>query len=51
MFFNTERKTFLPFQWYGGAVLAILKNSTPVEICKICFQFTFLRRISEYALF
>jgi hypothetical protein len=50
-FFNTERKEFLPFQWYSGAVLAILKNSTPVEICKICFQVMFLLRIAEYAVF
>jgi hypothetical protein len=25
--FNTERKSFLPFKWYGGAMLAIPENS------------------------
>lgn len=24
--FNTERKSFLPFKWYGGAILDISEN-------------------------
>jgi len=35
VFFDRERKSFLQLSWYGGAVLAILKNSIPVDICKI----------------
>jgi len=27
LFFNRERKSFLPLHWYGGATLAIQKNS------------------------
>jgi len=35
LFFNIERESFLPLQWYGGAIIAIPANS-PLFVSSVC---------------